>query len=435
MVFRARGAIFHAKKLIFANTHYMVIPMRSHFLKLPGAAVLPVALLLAASSCTKDDPSDQPELPSLTLEALSTEELTYDFTYSQTIENEITHVALSKPDKLKGTAVVDILVKMRPMHGFDSEVNEATDYYLVTSTVSVQSGDMYKGNFTKKHGGVKARICGYYLKGLKSDICLTDTTGKEVGYLVQVPSPETLIGQKSYTTGWGLSIGGAVTAGTLPGITSKLGVTVSSKSSFEISDCDIVSRHKGCNVGYDYILNNLPTYNSKLKINPPPPSATSTVSFTSQWIWAVPTDDRDDATYYILKAKLSDLTYGASYFYSSKADYHDLTYKLADATYTQDITPPNRWPTGTVVLTNTEQDSYVSGIKFKSDHYNYDDGSSNYSHGKSFSVNLPVGEYSLSCTLKGANGQSNACHYESKVSVTTGDKVSLVSGKGFVTND
>lgn len=408
--------------------------MRSYFPKLLKAAVLPVAILLVASSCTKDETTGQPELPPLPLENLSTEELFYAFTYSQTIENEITHVTLSKPDKLKGTVVVDILVKMRPMHGFDSEVNEAMDYYLVTSTVSVQSGDMYKGNFTKKHGGVKARICGYYLKGLRTDICLTDTTGKEVGYLVQVPSPETVIGQKTYTTGWGLSIGGAVTAGTLPGITSKLGVTVSSKSSFEISDCDIVSRHKGCNVGYDYILNNLPTYNSKIKINPPPPSATSTVSFTSQWIWAVPTDDMDNATYYTLQAKLSDLTYGASYFYSSKLDYHDLTYKLADSTYTQDITPPNRWPTGTVVLTNTEQDSYVSDIKFESDHYKYNDGSSNYSYGKSFSVNLPVGEYSLSCTLKEATGSSNACHYESKICVTAGDKVSLASGKGFVKN-
>ncbi len=406
--------------------------MHSHFLNLPKAAIL----LFALSSCTKDIPADMGgQTEPLTLEALSSEELFYSFTYSQTIENEITHVALSKPDKLKGTAVVDIIVKIRPMHGFDSEVNEATDYYLVTSTISVQSEDMYKGNFTKKHGGVKARICGYYLKGLKSDIWMTDSTGEEAGYLVQVPTPETLIGQKTYTTGWGLSVGGAVTAGTLPGLTSKLGVTVSSKSSFEISDCDIVSRHKGCNVGYDYILNNLPTYNSSLKINPPPPSATSTVTFTSQWIWAVPTDDRDGTTYYILKAKLSDLTYGASYFYSSKADYHDLTYKLPDATYSNDITPPNRWPTGTVVLTNTETDSYVSDIKFKSDRHNYSDGSSNYSYGKSFSVNLPVGEYSLSCTIKDARGQSAACRYESKVCVTAGDKVSLVSGKGFEKTD
>ena len=91
-------------------------------------------------------------------------------TYSDKVSEKITNVAASKHDYLEGEFSIDVQLKVTPMHGFKSGDSEAMDYYLMTSTVSVVSGKMYTGNFTKTHGLVKARICGFYLKSLSSNI-------------------------------------------------------------------------------------------------------------------------------------------------------------------------------------------------------------------------------------------------------------------------
>ncbi len=142
------------------------------------------------------------------------------------------------------------------MHGFKSGDSEAMDYYLMTSTVSVVSGKMYTGNFTKTHGLVKARICGFYLKSLSSNINILNTAGTPVGRFVQTPTPETVIGSTSYTTGWSFSIGGGHRRH-VSEISIKKGISISSSTSRTISDCDVLNRHEGSTVGYDYEINNL----------------------------------------------------------------------------------------------------------------------------------------------------------------------------------
>ena len=98
-------------------------------------------------------------------------------TYSDKVSEKITNVAASKHDYLEGEFSIDVQLKVTPMHGFKSGDSEAMDYYLMTSTVSVVSGKMYTGNFTKTHGLVKARICGFYLKSLSSNIYILNTAG------------------------------------------------------------------------------------------------------------------------------------------------------------------------------------------------------------------------------------------------------------------
>lgn len=348
-------------------------------------------------------------------------------TFSGHLKKEITKVKLSKHDYLEGDYSVDVQVKVNPLHGFGQNGFTATDYYLVTSSVSVASGKMYSGNFTKKHGGVKARICGFYLKSLGSDISIVDSAGASVGRFVQVPTPETVIGSTTYTTGWNFSVGGGITGGTSPALSLKTGYSTSSSTSRTISDCDVLNRHKGNTASYDYIINHLPRYKS-LSITDPPLVATSTITFYSQWVWAVPTDDFDTRTKYKVKIGLSDLVYGASYFYSSEADYHDLEFPIDVTAVTRDLPLPNRCPTGKLELTNEVEGTFLTNVKLTNKSHpgtkEYT-STSVYGYGNTCSMFLVTGDYELQCDIKNQLGTTQTRKYTGTVKVTTGGTVKL----------
>lgn len=354
-------------------------------------------------------------------------------TFSGHLKKEITKVKLSKHDYLEGDYSVDVQVKVNPLHGFGQNGFTATDYYLVTSSVSVASGKMYSGNFTKKHGGVKARICGFYLKSLGSDISIVDSTGASVGRFVQVPTPETVIGSTTYTTGWNFSIGGGITGGTAPALSLKTGYSTSSSTSRTISDCDVLNRHKGNTASYAYIINHLPRYTS-LSITDPPLVATSTITFYSQWVWAVPTADFDTKTKYKVKIGLSDFVYGASYFYSSDYDYHDLEFPINVTAVTRDLPIPNRCPTGKLELTNEVEGTFLTNVKLKNKSLpgtkEYT-STSVYGYGNTCSMFLVTGEYELQCDIKNQLGTTQTSKYTGTVKVTTGGTVKLSTSIGF----
>ena len=353
-------------------------------------------------------------------------------TYSDHVREKITNVVASKHDYLEGTFYVDVQLKVTPMHGFKRSDSAALDYYLMTSTVSVASGKMYSGNFTKKHGGVKARICGFYLKSLSSDFTLVDSSGNPVGHFVQTPTPETVVGSTSYTTGWDFSIGGGITGGTSPMITLPIGVSISSSTSRTISDCDVLNRHEGVTVGYDYVINNLPRYKS-LHITDPPLVSTSTISFYSQWVWAVPVEDYDSSTKYKVRIDLSNLVYGASYFYSSEKDYHDLEFLQKKYSETKDLPLPNRCPTGKLELTNSEDGTFVTNVKLSNKSHSGTEylDKSVYAQGSTCSMILVAGDYELQCDIKGKDGKTGTHKYSGPVKVTTGGTVKLSTGYGF----
>ncbi len=354
-------------------------------------------------------------------------------TYTDNVREEITKVKASKHDYLEGEFAVDVQLKVTPMHGFKSSESEAMDYYLMTSTVSVASGKMYTGNFSKKHGGVNARICGFYLKSLSSNIYILNTSGAPVGRFVQVPTPETVVGSTSYTTGWNFSIGGGITGGTAPMISSSTGFSISSSSSRTISDCDVLSRHEGSTVGYDYVINNLPRLKSN-KITDPPLVSTSTISFYSQWVWAVPVGDYDVKTKYRVMIDLCNLVYGASYFYTGSVDYHDLEFVRKNYSVTKDLPMPNRAPTGKFNLTNTEDGTFMTNVRLYNKSYpetgSYKDESV-YGYGNTCSLFLVAGDYDLQCDIKGTNGKTRTRNYSGLVRVTTGGAVKLSTGYGF----
>lgn len=361
------------------------------------------------------------------------EESSIHTTFSGHMKKEITKVIASKHDYLEGDWSADVQVKVTPMHGFGVTGSNGIDYYLVTSTLSVASGKMYSGNFTKKHGGVKARICGFYLRSLSSDISIVDASGSSVGRFVQVPTPETVIGSTNYTTGWGFSVGGGVTGGTTPKLSSTTGFSISSSTSRSISDCDVFNKHHGNTAAYDYVINNLPQYKS-LKITDPPLVATSTITFYSQWVWAVPTQDYDVSTKYKVKIGLSNFVYGASYFYSSNADYHDLEFPIDDCSATADLPLPNRAPTGKFELTNDVDGTFLTNIRLYNKTHpetgSYHD-TSIYGFSNSCSMYLVAGDYDLKCDIKGKDGLTKTCDYKGKVRVLTGGSVKLSTDYGF----
>ena len=354
-------------------------------------------------------------------------------TYSDNVEEVITNVKASDHDYLKGNFAIDVQLKITPMHGFKSSESQAMDYYLMTSTVSIASGKMYTGNFTKMHGGVRARICGFYLKSLSSNIYILNTSGTPVGRFVQVPSPETVVGSTGYSTGWNFSVGGGITGGTSPMISSSTGFSISSSTSRTISDCDVLSRHEGSTVGYDYVINNLPRFKSN-KITDPPLVSTSTTNFYSQWVWAVPTEDHDVKTKYRVAIDLYNLVYGASYFYTGSLDYHDLEFTQKKYSVIKDLPLPNRSPTGKFELTNSEDGTFLTNVRLYNKSYpetgSFKDESV-YGYGSTCSMFLTTGDYELQCSIKGTNGKTKTRNYTGLVRVTTGGTVKLSTSYGF----
>lgn len=350
-------------------------------------------------------------------------------------DKAITHVVFSKVDKLSGNGVVELGLLVYPLHGFGVNGNTAMDYYIVESTLSIVSDKMYSGNFIKKHGGVKARICGFYWKRLHSDISIVDASGNAVGQFVQTPSPETVSGSKTYSSGWSFSLSGAVTGGTTPAATLGGGVSHSSTTSRTINDCDIISNHSGSTVSYNYVVNKLPSYNSAIKINPPQAISTKTATFYSTWIWAVPTADNNSSKEYYVKYKLSDFVYGASYLYSSSADYNDLEFAVPNYEAKIAIGKPSRYSTGKFMLINTENNTHISNIRLKSTtHPEYPEIliKDQYAFGGYFEKYIPTGEYTLECDIM-KNGESafTTYKYTKGFKVLAGGTVKLASGFGF----
>lgn len=347
---------------------------------------------------------------------------------------EITHVLWSKPDKMSGNVTINTRIDATPLHGFSSSYDGAgIDYYLVSSCVSIENAGMYNGNFTKKHGGVKARICGFYLRNYSYTIEILDKNGKSVGTFVEVPTPSTAIGTTDYTTGWSFSASGSITGGTTPAATLKTGLSSNSSTTRAMSDCDMVNRHSGSTVVYDFKINNLPHYKSNISISSPPGIAVSTANLYSQWIWAVPTSDGDTSTQYKIRVKQTELEYGANYMYSSGADFHSKKYLLKEDEFSSNLPMPNRISTGKFSLTNSEDGTYLTNIILKeaTSGKSYTNAGQ-YDYDKTYSLYLPVGDYELTCEIKGKDNVKKSYKYAETVRISTGTETKLASGyKGF----
>lgn len=85
---------------------------------------------------------------------------------------------MSKADKLTRSGTIDVAYSIYPLYSFQANGSSAGDYYIVEGTFTVHNDQMYNGSWTKKHGGVKSHLCGFYLKKFEvgNTLCATDGT-------------------------------------------------------------------------------------------------------------------------------------------------------------------------------------------------------------------------------------------------------------------
>ncbi len=354
-----------------------------------------------------------------------------DHTFHDGLDNEVVaHVALSKPDKMSGNVTINTRVDVTPLHGFtESYEGTGMDYYLVSSCVSIENAGMYNGNYKSRHGGVVAKLCGFYLRNYSYAIDILDEAGKAVGYFAEVPTPETAIGSSDYTTGWSFSTSGSITGGTAPAATLNAGLSSTSSTTRAMSDCDMVSKHSGSAVSYDFGINNLPHHQGVSSISSPPGISVSTANLYSQWIWAVPTKDGDTSTKYKIRFRQTKLEYGANYEYSSGADFHLRKYLLKEDEFSSNLPMPNRISTGKFCLTNSEDGTYLTNITITGGQpgKTYNDAGQ-YDYDKTYSLYLPIGEYELTCEIKGKDNVKRTYRYVDKINISSGIETKLSTG-------
>lgn len=302
----------------------------------------------------------------------TTQSITHAFNIR--LEEEIAHVALSKPDVLKKYSTIDVSYNILPLHAFNvPPVSAEGDYYTVESEVTVHNSNMYNGKWTKKHGGVHARLCGYYMRSLKTTATLMTQKGTNVSNLAfpagASPKPETTVNTTSYTNSlsWGLDATvsvGVDTKKVLSGTgTIGGGFEIGSSVTRNISDVNILKNSTNGVVEYTYEIQNLPKSASLTKDPPIPEVCKADFSMYASWVWYVPDAKDKSKDEYKINIGIVPI-YGAYHWYSSAADYADYEFNAGNDSHTVCLIAPNRIPTGQLTLTNTSKThQYVNDIK------------------------------------------------------------------------
>lgn len=345
--------------------------------------------------------------------------LTTSMTY-ELKDEEITHVILSSVDRLSGKGNIALNLNVCPIHGFGNTAGDGYDYYIVHAQVSIESKNMYTGNFIKKHGGVKARICGFYLKHLTYDLALTDMYGNSAGEFCAVPLPATVAGSTTYTDAFNFNVSGCL-SGAAESSMAGAGLSYSKTVENTIPDVSLFNNHHDNVVSYNLSMGNLPHYLAKIAISDPPKSAVSTLDINSSWVWRIKVADGTDDQYKVT-FKVKDLVYGASYMYSSSADYHNLEFPIPDASGILFLPAPGRVATGKVsIMSSSGILDYVSLISLatgkefkKTDDYDV------------YEFTVPEGRYKVMYGIKGVDYT-----YDKTIDVPRCGNVSLNTEYGF----
>lgn len=304
--------------------------------------------------------------------------------------------------KMSGTGYFEQLYSVIPLFAFPTQSgNNQGDFYLINACFSVVSSDMYQGVRNVKVGGNKSDVNAFYLSGYTVETELVDSEGKSVATeFYQMPAPSTTVGSSTYTSGTSWSIDGAIAFGT-PGKTASVGGshTWSSSTTRTVSDLAIKdnSEHSGL-VKYNLEVKNLPGDRSS-KV--PPMISRGTFDFHTGWVWNVRNTEAFDAsTRYYMKVKLINLTYKASTTSNYPASVNTFPFSQE---FTFELPLPNRIPSGTVVLSNSEKGEYMKDVVFiDSDNpeKRYADNSGSvYAQGEACSMVLPEGHYMLEFRL------------------------------------
>lgn len=296
------------------------------------------------------------------------------------LNETIATVALSKPDVLAKYSTVDVSYNIYPMHACNvPQTGAEGDYYVVEAGVTSHNSNMYNGQWTSKHGGVHARLCGFYMSSLQTKASLVKKDGTTYSLQPNVafpagasPKPETTVGSTSYTDELSWTVSGSLNVGVAdksPTATLDIGGSChfGSSETRNVSDVNISKNTTDGIVEYTYAIQNLPTKAGPANKHPNIPEvAKADFSMYSTWVWYVKDAKEYDTVNHAIKIEIVP-KFKAYHWYSSGADYADYEF-TADvsngASYQMDLIAPSRIPTGELTFTNTSKThQYVRDIK------------------------------------------------------------------------
>lgn len=375
---------------------------------------------------------------------------TVTHTYQMCLNDKtLAHVVASKADKLTRSGTIDVAYSIYPLYSFRENGSSAGDYYIVEGTFTVHNNQMYNGSWTKKHGGVKARLCGFYLKKFEVANTLCETNGTAVPG-VKFPSqgtpvPETTIGATSYSSGFQWSIGGAVSGGML-GSDPQFSVTLNGSVGWNnsetrtVSDLTINKDSPDGKVGYVFDINNRPHTSGGKKHTDVPSIASSDFTIHQSWIWYVPSTVDSDTKEFAMSVWVKP-TYEAYHWYSSAADFStsswDDAVPEAGRKFQVALLKPNRIPKGTFELRSTGPEfKYMSEIKIwkessstsKDPDYTV---AGSYYNGEKASAELPVGRYKVQVMLGPSKDALKAYHSTRAIGIELARTTAVDAGFEF----
>lgn len=374
---------------------------------------------------------------------------TVNHTYQMCLNDKtLAHVVASKADKLTRSGTIDVAYSVYPLYSFQANGSSAGDYYIVEGTFTVHNDQMYNGSWTKKHGGVKSHLCGFYLKKFEvsNTLCATDgTVLPGVKFPSQgTPVPETTIGSTSYSSGFQWSIGGSISGGMLgkdPQISGTLSGSIgwNNSETRTVSDLTINKNSPGGKVGYVFDVNNRPHTSSGKKYTSVPSIASSDFTIHQSWIWYVPSTADNDTKEFAMSVWVKP-TYESYHWYSSAADFSTSSWDDAvpegDRTFRVTLLKPNRIPKGVLELANTK-----TGREYMTDIRIWKEGSStskapDYTipgsfRGKAATIELPTGRYRVQVKLGASADLLDPYHTPGTVEIRLAETTSVDAGFDF----
>ena len=263
---------------------------------------------------------------------------------------ELAHVASSKRDYLSMKSSLDVTLTIYPLFSKASNGSSKGDYYIVKGYVNSHNARMYAGKWTNKHGGVHARLCGFYMSKLDFSVKIDSSNANVKFPAGGTPVPQTTASSTSYASGFSWSIGGNITGKVDGGgIGGQVGVSGScswnNTETRTLPDVSIRRDTYNGEVKWEYTFNNLPHTSSSKKHLDIPDLATSDFESNYTWIWWMPDCKAGQTTKFPVKISVKP-EFKSYHWYSSAADFSVQTWGDAisekDQDYTFLLTPPRR---------------------------------------------------------------------------------------------
>ncbi len=287
--------------------------------------------------------------------------------------NEVIRQALwSDPDMIKARSKATLNMTIYPMYVFQGQ-DGAGDYYVVNSTLTIHNGDMYKGYWKNRHGGVYTHLCGYIMNRVNVSYEMQNADGV-IFPSAGVPVPNTSEVNESHTEGITWSMNTSMTAGidmTGPSASRTYGggVMINKSTTVTYPALRIRNNWSGAKVAFNYNTDDITTaqgYIKAIRIEEPKADfVDANLTLNSSWIWYVPsTKDREDKSF---KMQVDlNVRYHTMSMFSTAADgefkHFDNGISNKDRKFTFDLHAPKRVPSGNLEINNSGSE-YITNIK------------------------------------------------------------------------